>query len=60
VVVTGQGVVSSLGQNVDDFYSNLLQVQQFDIFWRHFTYIKQRKVLRYLSQCAELCRVIRF
>ena len=26
VVVTGQGVVSSLGQNVDEFYNNLLEV----------------------------------
>ena len=26
VVVTGQGVVSSLGQTVDEFYNNLLEV----------------------------------
>jgi hypothetical protein len=29
VVITGQGVVSSLGQDVDEFYSNLLQVIHF-------------------------------
>lgn len=26
VVITGQGIVTSLGQDVDTFYSNLLKV----------------------------------
>ena len=29
VVVTGQGVVSSLGQDVETFYNNLLEVSRF-------------------------------